>query len=168
VFRACIVITIVLMGCVEESPPSPPPEMSLSFLPGVFTSTNDYYRADIDARIPDSTSLNACRAAYNGRYTDQLKAALVASLVQKAIQFGSSETEIRGCLNATGELRPGVISLPYRAERAKYYGTQCWILEFAWGASIAGMQEFKCYVMDAGTFNPRLILTSVGPVPLQH
>ena len=94
-----------------------------------------------------------------------LKTALADSFVQKAHLFGGSAMEARGCLTGSGQLQVGTISLLYRAERATYYGTRCWILEFAWGSTGSGIQEFRCCVMDAGTFNPRLIFASRVPQP---
>ena len=161
-----LILSIALTGCVKESDPPTAPPLTVPFVPTVTTSLADYDQAWVVSRVPDSTLWLACRAAYNGRYSEQLKAALADSFVQRARRIGATEIEARGCLTASGQMQTGTISLLYRAERAKYYGVRCWILEFARGGAGDAIEEFRCFVMDAGTFNPRLVLPS--PPPPQH
>jgi|WetSurMetagenome_2_1015567.scaffolds.fasta_scaffold74867_2 hypothetical protein len=159
-----LLLALLLAGCVKESDPPTAPLLTVPFVPTVTSSSFDYDQAWVESRVPDSTLWRACRSAYNGRFSEQLKTALADSFVQRAHWTGATETEVRGCLTASGQMQSGTISLLYRAERARYYGAQCWILEFAWGTAGDAIQEFRCYVMDAGTFNPRLILTSGAAV----
>jgi hypothetical protein len=160
---AIALLALLLPACVKESDPVAPPEMSVSFVPTVTTSSIDYNRLGIEAKVPDSTLWLACRNAYNGKYSEALKTALADTFVHRAFRLGFPEVETRGCLTGSGQMQYGVVSLLYRAERASYYGVQCWILEFAWGTNGSGITEFRCCLMDAGTFNPRLILTSSAP-----
>jgi hypothetical protein len=160
---ASLLVSLLLCACVKESDPAAPPALSVTFVPTVAISSIDYNQADVRNRVPDSLLWLACRNAYNGRYSELLKTALVDSFVQRARRAGIAEMEARGCLTGSGQLQVGTISLLYRAERASYYGTRCWILEFAWGTTGDDLGEFRCCVMDAGTFNPRLILSSGTP-----
>jgi hypothetical protein len=158
-----LILSVALTGCVKESDPPTAAPLTVPFVPTVTSSVADYDQAWIASRVPDSTLWLACRAAYNGRYSEQLKAALADSFVQRARRIGATEIEARGCLTGSGQMQTGTISLLYRAERATYYGVRCWILEFARGATGDAIQQFRCLVMDAGTFNPRLVLPSPPP-----
>jgi hypothetical protein len=162
-----LTLSIVLTGCVKESDPPTAPPLTVPFVPTVTSSLADYDQAWIVSRVPDSTLWLACRTAYNGRYSEQLKAALADSFVQRAHRIGATEVEARGCLTGSGQMQTGTISLLYRAEVAYYYGVRCWILEFARGTAGGALQEFRCFVMDARTFNPRLVLPSPPPAEYQ-
>ncbi len=127
--------------------------------PSVVASQTDYQEAQIRARVPDTVRLNKLLQICRRSYSDSLKASLIGSMLASVRQLALSVQEFQSCLNATGQQAPGLVTLPYLAEHAKYSGKPAWIFEFAWGAYPDDIGHYRCFVMDAATADTLLFIT---------
>jgi hypothetical protein len=131
----------------------------LSALPVVRVSQTNYQQSDIQGRVPDTLLLNAYVRSYKGCYSDDLKSKMIAHIENSVRSLGLSLDEFQRCLTATGQQAPGVVTLPYLAERANYTGKPSWILEFAWGTTADGLGHYRCFVMEAVSADTLLFIT---------
>jgi len=152
-----LIITQVL-ACHKNSPLSPEP-LQLAELPYVRVSTLNYNRSEIYSRVPDTIYWNKCNLAYKYAVTDSLKRYMADVFLQKARWLAQETPLASECLNATGQLKQGVVSLLYFAERAQYESKESWIFEFSWGDDLYGIGHYRCFVMDTSTRDTLLFVT---------
>ena len=131
----------------------------LTALPFVRVSQTNYQESDIRGRVPDTLLLNAYARSYKGFYSDDLKSKMITQIVNSVRSLGLSVDEFQRCLTATGQQAPGVVALPYLAERANYTGKPSWILEFTWGPTANDLEHYRCFVMDAVSADTLLFIT---------
>ena len=151
-------LTLVLIGCQKDNPVTTE-QSQLPELPKVVVTQSNYVELDIQSRVPDTTYKNKCSSMYRDNLTDSSKKYVVNVLLQKVRLLNQDTSVVSGCLNATGQLKDGVISVPYYAERAKYQSKDCWIIEFAWGLNSNDLNHHRCFVMDVATKDTLLFIT---------
>ena len=133
--------------------------IQLELLPIVKVTQNNYGEEQIRQNTPDSTLFSTFCETYNDKYSDDLKVALVNNMKNQAFKLGEDSEILEKCMNATGRLEKGVISLPYLAEKAKYNDRVSWRIEYAWGMRKDDLGHFKCSVMDAINQDTLLYIT---------
>ncbi len=153
-----IIVLILIVGCKKDNSPTNIVEGSKP-LPKVILSQTNYQEADIQAQVSDPTFLKQFREAYEGKYSDMLKAGMVMYMYSSAQLIGLDFNELKSCLDRTGQTQHGIISLPIVAERAKYNGINAWIFHFIWGVDTNDLGHFKCYVMSTETSDTLLFIT---------
>ena len=151
-------LTLILFGCQKDNPVTTEQSL-LPELPLVKVTQSNYSELDIQSRVPDTTYKNKCCAIYTNHLTDSAKKYMINVLLQKAQQLNQDTSVVAECLNATGQLQEGIVSIPYFAEQAKYLSKECWIFEFAWGASTNDLGHHRCFVMDISTKDTLLFIT---------
>jgi hypothetical protein len=150
-----IFVCVLAFGCKKDSATS----VQETELPVVIVSQTNYHESDVRATVPDQTLLNHCTELYKGKYTDELKSSLNVSMMTKAQRLGLDVAELTRCMNATGQLHAGLVSLPYRVERASYDSVESWILQFAWGMAPDDLGHYRCFVMSAAAADTLLFIT---------
>jgi hypothetical protein len=132
----------------------------LTELPEVVATQTNYLSSDIRASVPHVSLLQRFSQAYNGKYSDNLKVALLNYVDQRAVALGLSTTELTRCVQATGQRDPSAIALPYRVEKAKYDSTDCWLIEFVCShSSPDDLRHYRCFILDAVTSGTLLYIT---------
>ncbi len=127
--------------------------------PVVRLSQTDYTEAAVRSSVPDTAQLRLFGNAYGGKYSDSLKQSLVEYVDQMVQLLGGSVVEVQKCLEGTGQLTSGLVSLPMSAERARYQGKEAWLFQFTWGFTPADLGHYRCFVMDAATADTLLFIT---------
>jgi hypothetical protein len=151
-------LTLVFIGCQKDNPVMTE-QSQLPELPLIKVTLSNYVELDMQSRVPDTTYKNKCCSMYKDRFTDSSKKYIAGVMVQKAQLLNQDTSIVSACLNATGQLKDGVISVPYFAERAKYQSKDCWIFEFAWGVNSNDLSHYRCFVMDVATKDTLLFIT---------
>jgi len=141
------VILVFNFSCQKEKSPTWPD----TTFPVVQVTSNNYCEAEIIGMTPHSELFEAFCESYVNQYSDALKAEVVKQMKIKAFRLGEDPRQLEECMEATGHLAPGVISLPYYAERACYDDQDMWLIEFAWGYAAADLAHFKSFVMGIST-----------------
>ncbi len=160
----------LLIGCHSEFALNPSGTVSLPthpitaqdfFLatPEVIIGQNEYTRESLYASVPDSLMFPTFCRDYGKIYSDSLKSILVSCIVALVDTLSGSSSEMKKCLEATGELQPGVRSLPFKVERASFEGKVSWIFQFVWGPYADSLGHYRCYVMDAANADSLYFIT---------
>lgn len=165
-------VLCLLIGCQTEFSLNPSGDLGLphpiddgngpfatDLDPIVLIGQKEYTEATVRASVPDRALLQGYSSAYLDKYTDSLKQFLVGEIERRTELVGGNRAEIRKCLDATGQLANGLVSLPFSAERAHYQGKDAWLFQFAWGFTPADLGHFRCYVMDATSADTLLFIT---------
>jgi hypothetical protein len=155
-FPLMLVLLIPILSCNDVGTND---NAQLSVLPVVRVSQTNYQQSDIQGRVPDTLLLNAYVRSYKGCYSDDLKSKMIAHIENSVCSLGLSLDEFQRCLAATGQQAPGVVTLPYLAERANYTGKPSWILEFTWGMTANDLGHHRCFVMEAVSADTLLYIT---------
>ncbi|MFH0991803.1 MAG: hypothetical protein V1799_17480 [bacterium] len=151
-------LTLITLGCQKDNPVTTE-QPQLPELPLVKVTQSNYTEPDIQSRVPDTTYKNKCCSMYNNHLTDSSKKYVVTVLLQKALYLNQDTSIVSECLKATGQLRDGILSVPYFAERAKYQSKECWIFEFTWGLSSNDLGHYRCFVIDVAAKDTLLFIT---------
>jgi len=158
--RSGFLLTLVLLngmlGCNDIGTNG---NTQLSAVPVVRVSQTNYQQSDIQGRVPDTLLLNAYVRSYRGLYSDDLKSKMIAHIENSVRSLGLSLDEFQRCLTATGQQAPGIVTLPYLAERASYTGRPSWIFGFTWGYTADDLGHHRCFVMDAVSGDTLLHIT---------
>lgn len=127
--------------------------------PVVRIEQKDYTEALVRSSVPDTSLLHTFTDAYQGKYTDSLKSSFVEWIGLMTALLGGNRAEVQKCLEATGELKAGIVRLPFIAERARYQGREAWLFQFVWGAAPNDLGHYRSYVMDTMTSERLLFIT---------
>ncbi len=153
--RAVVLACILSLGCRKDSPTA----FLETELPVVMKTQTYYTEAAVQSTVPDQVLMAHCTELYQGKYTDGLKSDLNTSMFMKAERLGLDKQELTRCLDATRQMTPGLVSLPFRVERAMYDSAGCWIFQFAWGMNPDDLGHYRCFVMSAATGDTLLFIT---------
>jgi hypothetical protein len=88
---------------------------------------------------------------YQGTYSGGLKDNLIEDMMEQAEALGEDPEELEECIEATGETKGSVVSLPCLAEKAKFDGDPVWIIVFTWGMDADDLGHERYYVIDVDT-----------------
>ena len=102
------ILMIVFVSCKKDNPITAE-QSQLPELPRVISSQLNYFEQDILSRVPDTTYKNKCSAMYKNILTDSSKKYAVNVLLQKAYLLNQDTSNVSKCLNATGQIKDGVI-----------------------------------------------------------
>ena len=80
--------------------------------------------------------------------TDLLRDNIIRSMKKQAKELGEDPELLEDCIKATGQIQPGLVRLPCVAEKAKYNGTDVWIIVFTWGFNARDLGHDRDYVID--------------------
>lgn len=153
-----ILLAVTIYGCQNDNPAASE-QTQLPEIPFVIVTQSNYSETDIQSRVPDTTFKNKCCSQYGNNYTASSKKHVITVLMQKAQLLNQDTSIVSGCLNATGQLADGIISIPYFVERAKYQSKECLIMEFAWGLTVNDLNHYRCFVMEISTRDTLLFIT---------
>jgi len=154
--RSFLILACVLgFGCRKDSPTS----FQETELPVVMVTQTNYHQSDVQSMVPDQVLLDHCVDLYRGSYTDGLKSSMNTSMLMKARRLGLDVDGLTSCMSATGQMQPGLVSLPFRVERAVYDSAESWIMQFAWGLTPDDLGHYRCFVMDAATADTLMFIT---------
>jgi len=157
--KYCMILAMTMvLGCHKDNPLTSEP-LELPEIPFVRVSESNYDEMDIQSRVPDTIYWNKCNLLYKYAVTDSLKAYLAHMFLTKARWLAQDTLIASQCLNATDQLKPGVVSLLYFAERAQYESKECWIFEFSWGIGSTGIGHYRCFVIDTSAKDTLLFIT---------
>ncbi len=153
-----ILLSFLFIGCQSDNPAASE-QTQLPEIPHIIVTQSNYSEVDIQSRVPDTTFKNKCCSQFGNNFTAGSKKQVINVLLQKAHLLNQDTSIVSGCLNATGQLVDGVISIPYFVERAKYQSKECLIMEFAWGLNVKDLNHYKCFVIDISTNDTLLYIT---------
>jgi hypothetical protein len=159
--RLSFFLFLFLTGCHNDNPAASEqtPEPQLPDLPRVAVTQTDYAAGILQMRVPDTSLKNKCCSQYMNGLTDSMRRSVAAVLLQKALRLGQDTSVVSSCLKATGQMKEGLISVLYLAEKAQYLSKECWIFEFTWGMNAADLGHHRCFVMNAATQDTLLFIT---------
>lgn len=156
-----VIVVVVLLSLLDSCTDSGNEiTTGLPELPEVVATQTNYMPSTIHNYVPNATILQRFTQACINRYSQDLKMRLMSYIEQKAANIGLSRNELRTCIQVTGQQEPSAISLPYRAERARYDSHQCWLLEFTCSHTSPGeLGHYRCFVIDVLTYDTLLYIT---------
>lgn len=163
-------LVCLLIGCQTELSLDPSSDLGLPHPtengpmgtdpnPLVLLGQKEYTEATVRSSVPDTALFRAFCSAYLNEYTDSLKQFLVGDIGLRTELAGGNRAEMQKCLEATGQLKNGLVSLPFFAERARYQGKDAWLFQFTWGFTPGGLGHYRCYVMGAASADTLLFIT---------
>ena len=114
----------------------------------VKTSNTNYSQESIHRLFPDSASLAIISSAYSTNYSEERRAALIATMKKEVSELGEDVTVIDTILTRAGCNSSGEYILPTYAEKAKYNGIDAWLIQFTYGLGNSGFGHYKCYAFS--------------------
>lgn len=156
--RLCLSIAFILLfftGCSDDDKNNNPvgPAGELSAEPVVKSTTTNYTEAAFRTLFPEYATLSSFGNAYNGKYSDALKSAIISNIDAKAAALGLNTAILDSCISATGCMRSGEVALPSYVEKARYSGKDAWLIQIVWGTSASDFGHYKCYAIDSATLD---------------
>jgi hypothetical protein len=121
--------------------------------PEVRVSDNEYYENTTGETFWEPPIWERFENEYAGRFSVRLQQECVSSMKDQAKDLGQDPTVLERCIDACGEFdEPEYhVSLPCLAERARFNGTEVWIIVYIWGMDTNDLGHIRYFVVDIET-----------------
>lgn len=144
-----LILLTVLSGCASTEDRVPVPrELKGKPLPQLKISSEDYDRAKIDQKFRDLPVHRQFARSYQCAEGKKVTAPLVDYLIGLAQSKKSDFKELRQCLKVVMPEKTRSVAIPCYVEKAKFDGTDAWIIVQNWGMPGEKMSHIRVWVID--------------------